>query len=263
MITPHGQLFKHYGLLLGRGLTALVFPDKCLKCGIYIQQDPELALSSCYCPACLGNLPLFESPFCPCCGLIFSSRTGEDHLCESCMKKAPVLDTVKAVFEYKDVIREAIALFKYQARLSLAKPFEHYLYEAFDTWFAGDPIHMICPIPLHRKKAVKRGYNQSYLLVRRFRGLYQKQYRSPPPWSLDFRSLKRIRHTPSQTGLDVNAREKNLKRAFVWQSNRNLEGKSVLLVDDVYTTGSTCNSAARALKDVGAAQVSALVLARA
>lgn len=122
---------------------------------------------------------------------------------------------------------------------------------------------MILPIPLHRKKAALRGFNQSYLLIRNFSRLYQKQYGGPPSWTMDALSLVRIRHTPTQTGLNEAQREKNLAQAFVWQGRQGLKGKNVLLVDDVYTTGSTCRAAAAALKSAGAATVYALVLSRA
>ncbi len=255
---------KYHGKAIGRGLTALVFPDKCLKCGIYIQRDPKIPLSSCYCQDCLGkSLPMFKSPFCSCCGHVFSSRAGGDHLCEACIKKMPVLTRVRAAFEYTDRIREAVALFKYQSRLSLAKPLERHLFEAFETWFSQESIDIILPIPLHKKKARQRGFNQSFLLVRNFPSLYRKKYGVVPPWTMDIRSLARARYTPSQTGLDIRQRQKNLKQAFAWRSHQDLKGKNVLLVDDVYTTGSTCHAAGRTLKAAGAQGVFALVLARA
>lgn len=258
------QFFKYHGLSLGRGITNLIFPDKCLKCGIYIRLNPVLPLSACYCSSCLGkSLPIFQSPFCPCCGHVFSSRAGGNHLCESCLKKKPVLHQVRAAFEYKGLIRDAVAQFKYQSRLSLAHPFEQHLFKAFETWFGRERIHIILPIPLHRKKARQRGFNQSFLLIRNFMRLYEKKYRTRPPWDIDIRSLARIRYTPSQTGLDIKERHRNLKQAFKWVQNRDLKGKNVLLVDDVYTTGATCHAAARVLKASGAQKISALVLTRA
>ncbi len=256
--------FKHHGVSIGRGVGALIFPDKCLKCGIYIRRDPAVLLSACYCGSCLGNsLPMFQSPFCTCCGHLFTSRAGENHLCEACLKKRPVLDRVRAVFEFKDLIREAVALFKYQSRLSLADPFERYLFDAFCTWFGHEEFHLILPVPLHPRKARQRGGNQSYLLIRHFSSLFRNKYGALPPWSVDFRSLARIRYTPSQTGLDIKERKRNLKQAIKWRGVGDLKGKNLLLVDDVYTTGATCHDAARALKAAGAQRVSALVLARA
>lgn len=242
----------------------MVFPDKCLKCGIYIRRNPKIHLSACFCHKCMGGaLPEFEPPFCTCCGRLFPSRSGENHICEACIQTPSPVNTVRAAFEYTGLIREAVPLLKYQGRLSLSCHLERYLFEAFCTWYAGQDIHLIIPIPLHRKKAAARGFNQSYMLIRNFKKLYRQRYGVPPAWQIDIRSFARIRYTPSQTGLDIKEREKNLEHAFAWQGGQVLDQKNILLVDDVYTTGSTCKSAASVLKRAGAGSISALVLARA
>ena len=179
------------------------------------------------------------------------------------MKKQPPVDRVRAAFEYRGLIQEAVSMFKYQARMSLAAPLEHHLFDAFATYFGDRDIHMVLPIPLHRKKAAVRGFNQSYLLVRRFEKLYRSRYGHLPSWTVNMRSLVRIRHTPSQTGLTIKARKKNLMKAFALRADKDLDGCNLLLVDDVFTTGATCYSAAKILKAAGAARVDALVLARA
>ena len=249
---------------MGRRFLDVIFPDKCLKCGVYITRDRDIPLSSCYCPTCLENpLPLFEPPFCPVCGHPFDSKASDNHLCESCLKKKPAVDRVRAAFEYQGVIRDSIGQFKYQARLSLSHPFECHLFEAFETYFAHDQIDMMLPIPLHPSKARKRKFNQSYILVRHFPRLYQAKYGGPAPWPVDIKSLARVRATPTQTGLDTKAREKNLKQAFACAAPSLVKDKHILLIDDVFTTGATCNAAARILKKAGASSVSALVLARA
>ncbi|MEH0019027.1 MAG: ComF family protein [Desulfobacter sp.] len=249
---------------VNRALAAMVFPDKCLKCGVYLTPDRKTTLSACWCPGCMGqSLPFFYPPFCTCCGHLFEARTGENHMCENCLASPPATGMVRAAFAYRDVVREGIGLFKYQSRLSLAKPFESCLFEAFDTYFSEQRIDLILPVPLHREKAGKRGFNQAYLLVRNFRSLYRKKYGKNPPWKVEINGLVRVKSTPSQTGLDIREREKNLKQAFEWQERIPLKGTSVLLVDDVYTTGATCNAAAKTLLDAGAVRVDALVLTRA
>ncbi|MCG8615181.1 MAG: ComF family protein [Desulfobacterales bacterium] len=247
---------------LGRELNALVFPDKCLKCGVYIPNADDGHLSRSFCTACTGPaLPVYQPPFCTCCGVSFD--TGETHLCESCLKDRPDIGMVRAAFTYQGLIREAVGLFKYNARLSLAKPFEAYLFEALVAYFSDLPIDRILPIPLHPAKARKRGFNQSFLLVRGFPVIYRKRYGQPPPWQVDIKSLVRVKETPTQTGLDTQERERNLRDAFQWRGGREIEGKSLLLIDDVFTTGATCRAAAKTLLDAGAERVDALVLARA
>ncbi|WP_035240185.1 ComF family protein [Desulfobacter vibrioformis] len=247
---------------MGLRFCALVFPDKCLGCGKYIKKNTDNPLSVCFCHGCLGQtLPVFDHPFCPACGRGFES--GPDHLCEACLKTPMVMERVRAAFIYKDLIQKALGLFKYQSKLSLARPLERHLFQAFATHFDMNRFHLVLPIPLHISKARKRGFNQSYLLVRNFSRLYKDACGRPAPWRIDIRCLARVRATVSQTGLDHTARKKNLARAFACPEPGLIKGKNILLVDDVFTTGSTCNAAAQTLVDAGAASVSVLVLARA
>ena len=248
--------------VLKKGICTLVFPDRCLGCGKYIKQSAGTALDTCFCSTCMGPaLPVFDHPFCPACGRCFDS--GPDHLCEACLKTPMAMQRVRAAFRYKDFMQKAVGLFKYQSTLSLARPFERRLFNAFAAHFDMDGIHLIVPIPLHRSKVKKRGFNQSYFLVRNFPRLFKESCGTPAPWRIDIGCLVRARATVSQTGLDIKARKQNLARAFACTKPDRVKGKNILLVDDVLTTGATCNAAAQTLMDAGAAQVSALVLARA
>ncbi len=189
------------------GVGALVFPDKCLGCGKYIKNPTDSPLSVCFCPSCLGpELPVFEHPFCPACGCCFES--GPDHLCGACLETPMVMDNVRAAFMYKGVVQNALGLFKYQSKLSLARPFERHLFQAFAAHLDMNGFHLILPIPLHASKAKKRGFNQAYFLVRNFHRLYRDTCGQRPPWRIDIVSLARIRATVSQTGLDHKARKK-------------------------------------------------------
>lgn len=247
---------------LGIGLSSLVFPGKCLGCGKYIKKPTDNPLSACFCHTCMqGSLPVFDHPFCPACGRCFES--GPDHLCGACLESPMAMQSVRAAFVYKDLIQKALGLFKYQSKLSLARPFERLLFNAFVTHFDMNSFHLIVPIPLHGSKARKRGFNQSYFLVRNFPRLYKDACDRPPTWRIDIRCLVRTRATASQTGLDIKARKQNLSQAFFCPKPARIKGKNILLIDDVFTTGATCNAAAQTLMDAGAAGVSALVLARA
>ena len=137
------------------------------------------------------------------------------------------------------------------------------MYEAFDTYFFAHGIDLLVPVPLHPSKTRKRGFNQAYLLIRRFQKFYRQQYGKDPSWQIDTRSLVRVKPTLPQTGLDSGSRQENLKNAFKVRPGAGLKEKRILLVDDVFTTGSTCYEAARVLGRAGAGRVDALVLARA
>ncbi|MCG8551040.1 MAG: double zinc ribbon domain-containing protein, partial [Desulfobacterales bacterium] len=159
------MMIKKMAKAVVSGVGTLVFPDKCLGCGTYIKHPMDNPLSVRFCPACLEPaLPVFDHPFCPGCGHCFES--GPDHLCGACLEAPMILNSVRAAFMYKDVVQKALALFKYQSKLSLARPFERQLFQAFSAHFDMNGFHLILPIPLHASKAKKRGFNQAYFLVR-------------------------------------------------------------------------------------------------
>jgi ComF family protein len=266
------NIFKHHypkavGTNLKHGarfLQALVFPDLCLNCRTLLncQKTDPCTVQACFCTSCLSRgLLRFEPPFCPRCGHLFD--TGDTHVCETCLKNPPQIRRVRAALAYQGLVPDIVPLFKYHARLSLARCFEPLMYEAFDAYFAKTGIHLILPIPLHPRKMRQRGFNQSYLLVRRLARMHHQAYGIPPLWQMDTTSLKRVRYTNPQTGLDIAVRKKNLKNAFEVTDPERVRGTRILLVDDVYTTGATCAEAARILLAAGAARVDVLVLARA
>jgi ComF family protein len=173
-----------------------------------------------------------------------------------------VLDRVRAVAEYKGITKEAIQLFKYHSKLAVARVFEHLLFRAFLDYYATARIDLIMPVPLHRKKLRQRGFNQAYLVIRNFVKLYQHHFGQRPLWRIDMGSLVRLKQTPSQTGFDIEQRKRNLNNAFKVVTQEPIDKQHILLIDDVFTTGATCNSAARELLNHGAEKVDALVLAR-
>ncbi len=144
----------------------------------------------------------------------------------------------------------------------MAKVFERLLFETFLHQYARSKIDLIMPVPLHKKKLRERGFNQAYLLIRNFVKLYQYSFDQPPSWEIDTISLARIKRTQPQTGFDIEKRKANLKNAFKVVKKKIIYDKHILLIDDVFTTGATCNEAARVLLKHGAKKVDALVLAR-
>ena len=247
----------------------LVYPLKCLKCGIYIDPDKVKpnTMEACFCEHCmdLGFFPI-DSPFCTKCGVRFhqviASGFNENHVCETCLKKPFRLDRVRAAAEYKGITKDAIQLFKYHSKLSVAKVFERLLFQAFLRHFTGSGIDLIMPVPLHKLKLRERGFNQAYMMIRNFIKYYQKTYNQPPQWKIDIASLARVKKTKPQTGFDIKQRKNNLKEAFQVVNKKTILNKNILLIDDVFTTGATCNEAARALLEQGAKKVEALVMAR-
>ncbi len=256
-----GSILKHTIRLFEQ----LLYPLKCLKCGVYI--DPDTVKSntmvSCFCGVCmeLGFYPI-DSPYCTKCGVKFQTTCNGNHLCESCLKMPLMLGRVRAALEYKGIIKNAIPLFKYHSKLSLAKVFEHLLFEAFLDHYQGRGIDLIMPIPLHKEKLRQRGFNQAFLMIRNFVKHYKSFVNHIPSWNIDTVSLARIKKTQPQTEFDIEQRKANLKNAFKVVNQKIIHNKHVLLIDDVFTTGATCNEAAKVLLKTGAKKVDALVLAR-
>lgn len=251
-------------------LEQLVYPLKCLKCGTLIDPDSISSdtMEACFCSLCMktGLYPI-HAPYCTLCGIQFSHHayddTTENHVCQSCITTPLKASRARGALAYNGIIKEAIPLFKYQARLSLAVVFELILFQAFLTHYADAGIDRIIPIPLHRSKLKERGFNQAYLMIRNFKTLYFNRLGHCPSWEIDAQTLVRIKKTAPQTGFDIIERKRNLQHAFKTDRPDRVDGRHILLVDDVLTTGATCNEASDALLKQGARQVDVLVLARA
>lgn len=149
---------------------------------------------------------------------------------------------------------EAIHLFKYAGKTHLGDTLGYLLSLFAEDWLRKTESPVVMPVPLHPRKLRGRGFNQSLLLAR--------HVATRMGFELDFLALRRIKYTLPQTGLKSTERKKNVRRAFECNDQKVLNGRTVLLVDDVATTGSTLNECARVLKRAGAEKIICLVLAR-
>ena len=209
-----------------------------------------------FCSACWSDFSLLAGPVCPCCGRLFESPEALSHspahLCVSCRRELPSYDQALSVGYFEGSLREAVHVFKYRPCRSLGKPLAR--------WMAGHvvlqpDIDLIMPVPLHSTRLRERGFNQALFLAHglcEVHGLHL---------SLD--NLARVRPTRPQVELSGEERVVNVAGAFALRRAEEIAGKSVLLVDDVFTTGATLNECAKVLKDAGAQRVMALTLARA
>ncbi len=166
-------------------------------------------------------------------------------LCGSCRKCEHLFDFARSALIFTHPLREIIHHLKYADRVSLAKPLGSILRECYQR--EGFKGSLVIPVPLHRARERERGFNQAELIASGLR------------LPTNSRLLRRRKNTPSQTGLTRNERKRNLAGAFEVTSC--IRG-SVILVDDVYTTGSTMNEIARTLKRAGAERVEVLTVAR-
>jgi ComF family protein len=221
----------------------LLYPVRCFLCG-RVSRDV-------ICKECISEFKKIESPICIKCGIPFNSKEISDHLCGKCSVEKRFFDSVRSYGSYEGKFLEAIHKFKYNRITSLSKPLGKLLVNGF---YKDKKFDLIIPVPLHPKRLRYREFNQSLLIA--------KEIGNKLNIEMDCYNLIRIRDTEPQINLSKNARQKNVKGAFMVKNRRGIENKKILLIDDVYTTGATINECSKVLKKAGALNVCALTLAR-
>jgi ComF family protein len=203
----------------------------------------------------MNEVSFIISPLCPRCGLPFSIEKDHDHLCGGCLLEDRPYAVARSVCRYEGTILKAVHKFKYQGKTGIGKALGNVMADfASGIWKMGT-FDMVMPVPLHIRRLRERGFNQSVILARQL----SRRFHIP----LDFSSLKRVRFTPSQVGMGRKERAVNVMGAFALTKHSDIVGKKILLVDDVYTTGSTLIECSQVLIDSGAAAVAVLTMARA
>lgn len=227
----------------------LVFPPLCLGCMIEIDAHGAL------CPDCWRKLTFIEGSLCQQCGLPFDAPLGDDVLCAACIADPPEFAAARAVLVYDDASRNLVLPLKHADRLEGAAAYAGWMRRVARSLPAEPDV--IAAVPLHWTRLFRRRYNQAAVLSRAL----SRELQVPHVPDL----LDRRRRTPSQGGLSREARRRNVQGAFAVRPRHlaGLAGKTVLLVDDVMTTGATLNACARVLRRTGAASVLALALCRA
>ncbi len=200
---------------------------------------------------------------CTRCGRPFDSPQGVDHICGTCQQNLFDFSKARSAGVYSHALKELVCLYKYRFRDDLATPLSRILWQTLRLHWDPEEIDCIIPVPLHSRRLRERGFNQSQLLIRQWPGLAREQGIQLNNDKLLFKALARCRYTASQTGLDRNQRAANLRHAFILTDPAAVQGRRVLLVDDVLTSGATANACARMLNRAQAASVNVLTLARA
>ncbi|PIE67423.1 MAG: amidophosphoribosyltransferase [Deltaproteobacteria bacterium] len=207
------------------------------------------------CADCSHRWTPVASPMCSRCGLVFTGRSGADHLCGTCLARPGAYTRARAAGIYEGALRTAIQALKFKARIELAAPLALLLEAAYRRYWASGTMDAIVPVPMHRTRFRQRGFNQAWLLIAA--GQFGEDVAIEP------RALVRTRATPPQTGLNRSRRRRNLEKAFAVRQADRIEDRRILIVDDVLTTGATADACAAALIAAGARRVDVLTLARA
>lgn len=252
---------------LPRILGQTLFPYRCIYCDRHYKPSPDgdpeapgvqRLLSGYLCPACVRLLEPIESPLCVTCGRPFETDHAVDHVCGHCASVRSTVLASRSAMGYATAIRRLIHRYKYQGCVQLAKPLGTILWKTFRRHWPSDPIDLVVPVPLHRRRQRWRGFNQSALMLRNWPAsqVAAAGIRIVPDL------LIRHRATQPQAGLDAEARRINMANAFRLRYPSMIEDRHVLLVDDVLTTGATVDACARSIMQAGAASVRVLTLAR-
>ena len=263
-----------------------VFPPVCLKCRkiyripnaryeatgeLYTNPNADLRATAHFrllmtaylCPQCQSGFNAVESPLCTRCGIMFKSREGDDHLCGKCIKSNGYFRKARAFAVYNKLFKNLISLYKYRYKIQLEKPFSFFLFSVFMLYWEPRDIDIIAPVPLHRRRMRKRGFNQAYQTVRKWHKIAKVFQVDLSSVQIEREIIVRTRRTASQVGMSVKDRQVNIKNAFAVKMPEKIRGKRILIIDDVLTTGSTVNECARVLLNGGAQHVDVLTLAQA
>jgi len=229
----------------------LIYPAQCELCGNQLENSERFI-----CGNCCNKLPIISTPHCPLCYRPFRTAGDENRICGYCkLDSKKIVDKVVALYEYLEGARELIHRYKYDKYQFLSGFLGEQLFNQVNNSDVLEGIDWIVPIPLHWTRKRWRGFNQAAKLAK-----YLSNKTKTPVLSAKY--FKRIKKTTPQVRLNAALRKKNIRGAFKLNKNISLENSSVVLVDDVLTTGATSNECARILKKAGAKKVNLIVLAR-
>lgn len=231
---------------LGRSLLDLILPPASL--------DGQTALSGGLSPAAFAKVTFIDDPVCDGCGLAMPYVDAAAERCPACRAKPKAFAQARAACVYDEHSRDLVLMLKHADRVDLAGLFARWLSRAAVELL--EEADAVAPVPAHRARMLSRRYNQAAEIARPLARLAARPYLPD--------ALVRRRDTASQGGKSASGRRRNVAAAFVVppSKRRQVEGRKILLVDDVLTTGATAEGCARALLAAGAACVTLAVVAR-
>lgn len=210
-------------------LLSVIFPEKCIGCGRYLDggnRTNDFLLAPYFCQSCAGGV----------------HRTGPNMRPE---RTPHAFDGIAIPLSYEDKVRDAMLSLKFSSNISSAPFFSHELEREILTKFYGVDFDIFTCVPSTKKSLAERGYNQSQLIGENIH--VDAEY--------DFSLLRKDKTTGMQHMLTAEERRVNIESAYSLNNGRNVVGKTILLVDDIFTTGATCDSCVRTLRFAGAKAV--------
>lgn len=227
----------------------IVYPRVCAGCG-GVPEGRGMHL----CWDCLSDAVFVRDPFCSRCGDPVDGAVHHDFNCSWCRRTRPSFDLARSAIRFRGSMKQVMHAFKYERACHLAGDLGGLLAGCVRAHYAGVPFDGVAYVPLHPRKGRERSYNQARLLA-----VSAARKLGVP---VEHRCLRRVRATTTQTRLSAEERKANVRGAFQAISPEWLDGRRILLVDDVMTTGATVNECAKVLMASGACSVHVVTVAR-
>ncbi len=221
-----------------------LLPTKCILCN-----NTDIFINGIFCTDCFAKITIIQEPICKRCGKLFTVGMPIDSLCNECEKNGRLFTYARSLLLYDKLAQKIVLDIKTTANSNVAHACCLLLFNRYKELF--DNTDFIVPVPSHWTRTLYRGFNPADIIAR------ELSIVSGIPVN---RSLRRIRYTEYQHKKNKKERLKNLSNAFIC-NNATLNNKNVLLVDDVFSTGTTLNECTRSLLQAGAISVNCLTIA--
>ena len=237
-------------------LITFVYPAKCQCCKVPMAVDRVHYI----CDECWEKIEPLVPPWCEICGMpvhfVKANSVNHAYICVDCRAQLPLYDKLRSIAFYEPTLREAIHLFKYDRKQIFAKHLIRFMCEHFPADLSTEDYDLLLPIPLHHKRYRQRGFNQAEQIAQGIARIWKVP--------IDTEVLRRIRDTVPQSSLNSRQeRVENITGAFEISSPEFIRDRKILLIDDIFTTGTTVNEALRVLNTAEAIGIDVLTLARA
>ena len=242
-VMPHFCAHTHFRAAADTVVT-LFFPRRCPVC-----DEPVKPWNALICKECEPKLTYIKSPRCLKCGKHIGSS--EKEYCDDCAVRPHVFDSGRALFSYRSV-SASIARFKYRGRREYAACYAACMQEELEPFIRACRAEALVPVPLHKSRLKKRGYNQAQVLAE------ELSARTGIPMRADL--IERVKKTTPMKDLSAAERQNNLKKAFKIRRN-DVKLSIIIIIDDIYTTGSTIDAMSHEFKKAGVERIYFVTLA--